>query len=92
MIPTTVALFLIPLYISQTDHTWFLAFFLLFTCFFSGKDALNPGWLSERFPTEVRTSASGFCYHFGLIFGAMVPPVVSYFAGSSRNRVGDFAA
>jgi hypothetical protein len=26
-----------------------------------------------------RTSASAFCYHFGLIFGA-VPPVVAYFA------------
>ena len=59
MIPTIIALFLIPLYITQVDRTLFLGFFLLFICFFSGKDALNPGWLSERFPTEVRATAVG---------------------------------
>ena len=41
---------------------------------------LAPAYMTERFPTEVRTSASAFCYHFGLVFGALVPPVISYFA------------
>jgi MFS transporter, SHS family, lactate transporter len=36
--------------------------------------------LTERFPTEVRCTASGFCYHVGVIFGGLVPPVISYFA------------
>ena len=49
MISMIIALFLVPLYITQVDPTLFLGFFLLFICFFSGKDALNPGWLSERF-------------------------------------------
>ncbi len=80
MIPTIIALFLIPLYILQVDHALFLGFFLLFICFFSGKDALNPGWLSERFPTEVRATAAGFVYHQGAVWGAAVAPILTYFA------------
>src|ERR1043166_4230369 len=80
MIPMTIALFLIPLYLTQVDHTMFLWFFLLFICFFSGKDALNPGWLSERFPTEVRATAAGFVYHQGAVWGAAVAPILPYFA------------
>src|SRR6201995_5142019 len=33
MIPTIIALFIVPLYITQVDQTLFLAFFLLFVCF-----------------------------------------------------------
>ena len=55
-------------------------FFLLFICFFGGKDSLNPGWLSERFPTEVRATASGFIYHQGAVWGAAVAPTLTYFA------------
>ena len=55
-------------------------FFLLFICFFGGKDALNPGWLSERFPTEVRATAAGFVYHQGAVWGAAVAPILTYFA------------
>ena len=36
--------------------------------------------LSERFPTEVRATATGFCYHQGAIFGGLVGPIVTYFA------------
>ena len=32
-----------------------------------------PAFLSERFPTEVRNSASGFIYNGGLIFGSWSP-------------------
>jgi MFS transporter, SHS family, lactate transporter len=49
-------------------------------CFVGGKDALNPGWLSERFPTEVRATAAGFVYHQGAVWGAFVAPVLTYFA------------
>ena len=80
MLPTMIAFFLIPLFIMQTDHAWFLAFFLLFTAFFAGKDALNPCWLSERFPTEVRATASGFVYHQGAVWAAAVAPILTYFA------------
>jgi SHS family lactate transporter-like MFS transporter len=36
--------------------------------------------LTERFPTEVRTSASGFCYHVGAVAASFVAPLISYFA------------
>ena len=39
-----------------------------------------PPYLSERFPTEVRATASGFCFHQGAIFGGFVPLVLTYFA------------
>ena len=37
-------------------------------------------YLSERFPTEVRATASAFCYHQGAILGGLVAPVLAYFA------------
>jgi SHS family lactate transporter-like MFS transporter len=80
ILPLTVAIFLVPLYIGQTDRTMFLIYFMLFICFFGGKDALNPGWLSERFPTEVRATAAGFIYHQGAVWGAAVAPVLTWFA------------
>ena len=40
----------------------------------------NPSYLSERFPTEVRATASAFCYHQGAIFGGLVAPALTYFA------------
>jgi MFS transporter, SHS family, lactate transporter len=39
-----------------------------------------PHYLAERFPTEVRATATGFCYHQGAIFGGLVGPVLAYFA------------
>jgi SHS family lactate transporter-like MFS transporter len=80
ILPLTIAIFLVPLYITQTDHNSFLVYFLVFILFFGGKDSLNPGWLSERFPTEVRATASGFIYHQGAVWGAAVAPLLTYFA------------
>lgn len=39
-----------------------------------------PAYLNERFPTEVRATAAGFCYQQGAIWGGMVAPVLAYFA------------
>ena len=51
-------------------------FFALQGCFACGGIyGQNPSYLSERFPTEVRATASGFCYHQGAIFGGLMGPV-----------------
>jgi MFS transporter, SHS family, lactate transporter len=42
----------------------------------------NPSYLSERFPTEVRATASGFCYHQGAIWGGFTGPVLTLFAAT----------
>src|SRR6516225_6109004 len=52
----------------------------------------NPIWghrLSSantcpRFPTEVRATAVGFCFHQGAIWGGLIAPLLAYYA-SSRN-------
>ena len=32
------------------------------------------------FPTEVRATAGGFCYHQGAIFGGLTAPILTFFA------------
>src|SRR5258708_12210832 len=39
-----------------------------------------PRYLCERFPTEVRATASGFIFHQGAIWGGLVAPVLTYLA------------
>jgi MFS transporter, SHS family, lactate transporter len=39
-----------------------------------------PHYLAERFPTEVRATASGFVYHQGAIWGGLVGPGITYAA------------
>jgi MFS transporter, MHS family, proline/betaine transporter len=46
-----------------------------------------PAFLSERFPTEIRNSASGFAYNGGLFFGALAPIV----ALNLLSKTADFA-
>jgi SHS family lactate transporter-like MFS transporter len=45
-----------------------------------GAGSQVPSYMTERFPTEARATASAFCYHLGTIFGGIVPPLVTYFA------------
>ena len=45
-----------------------------------GMHVQYPAYLAERFPTEVRATASGFVYHQGAIFGGLVGPVLAYLA------------
>ena len=56
-------------------------FFALQGCFAGGgMYAQNPTYLAERFPTEVRATAGGFCYHQGAIFGGLTAPILTFFA------------
>lgn len=80
MIPCTVAIFITPIYLTTTAPLVFTVGFLLQALVVGGKDTLNPAWLSERFPTEIRASAAGFVYHQGAVWGGFVAPVLTYFA------------
>ena len=79
-----------PLYLLTTDYTMIVAFFTL-QGFFGGGGMHTqwPHYLSERFPTEVRATATGFCYHQGAIFGGLVGPVLSYFATELAHGICD---
>src|SRR6195952_5106146 len=80
MIPCTIGIFLVPLYLMSVDPLIITSAFLLQACFVGGKDSLNPCWLSERFPTEIRATAAGFVYHQGAVWGAAVAPLLTYYA------------
>ena len=80
MIPCTIGIFLAPVYLLTKDPIWIIGGFILQAFFAGAKDGQNPSYLSERFPTEVRATASGFVYHQGAIWGGFVAPVISYFA------------
>ena len=80
IIPAALAVPIAPMYLLTTDFTWIAAGFLLQGAFGGALYSQLPSYLSERFPTEVRATAAGFCYHQGAIFGGFVPPVLTYFA------------
>jgi SHS family lactate transporter-like MFS transporter len=80
MIPCTIAIFITPIYLMTRDPLVFTLGFLLQALIVGGKDTLNPAWLSERYPTEIRASAAGFVYHQGAIWGGFVAPVLTYLA------------
>ena len=70
-----------PLYLLTTNYTMIVVFFTLQGWFGGGGMHTQwPHYLAERFPTEVRATATGFCYHQGAIFGGLVGPVLAYFA------------
>jgi SHS family lactate transporter-like MFS transporter len=80
IIPAALTIPVAPLYLLTNDFNWIFAGFVLQAAFGGAIYGQNPSYLCERFPTEVRGTASGFCYHQGAIFGGLVAPVVTYFA------------
>jgi SHS family lactate transporter-like MFS transporter len=80
IIPATVAIFLTPFYLLTSDPVYIVSAFIAQGMFGSSIQAQMPSYLSERFPTEVRATASGFIYHQGAIWGGLVAPVLTYLA------------
>ena len=80
MIPAAIAIPIAPLYLFTNDPFWITVGFGLQGAFGGALYSQLPAYLSERFPTEVRATASAFCYHQGAIFGGLVAPALTYFA------------
>jgi MFS transporter, SHS family, lactate transporter len=80
MIPAILSIPCAPLYLLTHNYVMIVVFFALQGAFAIGMTCQNPSYLSERFPTEVRATASGFCYHQGAIFGGLVGPILAYLA------------
>jgi len=80
IIPSAIAVFIAPVYLLTTDFRWIVVAFVLQGIFGGAVYSQQPTYLSERFPTEVRATAAGFCFHQGAIFGGFVPIVLTYFA------------
>jgi SHS family lactate transporter-like MFS transporter len=81
ILPAICGIPLVPFYLFTTDYTMITVFFAVQGLFAAGGIfGQNPSYLAERFPTEVRATASGFCYHQGAIFGGLVGPIIAIFA------------
>src|ERR1700722_9815926 len=85
IVPALIALPLAPLYLLSADFLWIaVGFVAQGFCAGGGMHGQMAPYLNERFPTEIRATASAFCYHQGAIFGGFVPLVLTFFATSSQ--------
>ncbi|HUH86242.1 MAG TPA: MFS transporter [Stellaceae bacterium] len=80
IIPAAIGLFISPLYLFTTSYPIIAGAFIVQGAFLGAIYGQNPAYLSERFPTEVRATASGFCYHQGAIWAGFTGPVLAYLA------------
>jgi SHS family lactate transporter-like MFS transporter len=82
IIPAAIGACVTPLYLFSDSYPMVTGAFILQGAFLGAIYGQNPAYLTERFPTEVRATASGFCYHQGAIWAGFTGPVLTYFAVS----------
>lgn len=81
ILPALIAIPIAPLYLLTSNFTLIWWTFVIQGAFGSGGFASQaPSYLAERFPTEVRATAIGFCYHQGAVWGGLVAPIPAYAA------------
>ncbi len=81
ILPALIAIPIAPLYLLTSNFTLIWWAFVIQGAFGSGGFASQaPSYLSERFPTEVRATAAGFCYHQGAVWGGLVAPILAWCA------------
>ena len=80
IIPAAIAIPIAPIYLFTSSELWITIGFGLQGAFGGALYSQLPSYLSERFPTEVRATASAFCYHQGAIFGGLVAPILAFCA------------
>lgn len=80
VIVTLIGCIVAPCYLLTRDINWIIAGFIAQGAFAGSIVALATPYLTERFPTGVRSTATGFCYHTGIVFGAFVPAGISWLA------------
>jgi SHS family lactate transporter-like MFS transporter len=80
IIPASIGFFITPLYLFNTSYELVVIAYVVQGAFLGAIYGQNPSYLSERFPTEVRATASGFCYHQGAIWAGFTGPVLALLA------------
>jgi SHS family lactate transporter-like MFS transporter len=80
IVPAAIAILVTPLYLWTTVPIFVIGGFILQGIFGGSIGGQGPSYLSERFPTEVRATATGFIYHQGALWGGLVVPVLTYMA------------
>jgi SHS family lactate transporter-like MFS transporter len=80
IIPATIGMFITPFYLFSSSYTLLAGGFIVQGAFLGAIYSQNPSYLAERFPTEVRATAAGFCYHQGAVWAGFAGPVLALFA------------
>jgi MFS transporter, SHS family, lactate transporter len=81
IIPALIAVPLAPFYLLNTNLLWIvIGFVAQGFCAGGGMQGQMVPYLNERFPTEIRATATAFCYHQAAIFGGFVPLILTFFA------------
>jgi SHS family lactate transporter-like MFS transporter len=82
IIPAIIGLFVTPFYLGffTTSYPILVTAFTIQGLFVGAIYGQNPSYLNERFPTEVRATAAGFCYHQGAIWGGLCGPILGAWA------------
>jgi MFS family permease len=75
-IAAVTAIAIVPIYVLTGDETLLLLGGLLMGFFGAGMWGVVPTYLTERFPTAVRSVGGGFAYHAGAALGSAAPYVV----------------
>jgi MFS transporter, SHS family, lactate transporter len=84
IIPAAIGILVTPFYLGffTTSYPILVLAFAVQGFFAGAVYGQNPSYLNERFPTEVRATAAGFCYHQGAIWGGLVGPVLAAWAAT----------
>jgi SHS family lactate transporter-like MFS transporter len=84
IIPAAIGILVTPFYLGffTTSYTALVIAFIVQGFFAGAVYGQNPSYLNERFPTEVRATAAGFCYHQGAIWGGLVGPLLAAWAAT----------
>lgn len=85
IIPAAIGMVITPFYLFTTSYPILVAMFSLQGLFLGAIYGQNPSYLSERFPTQVRATASGFCYHQGAIWAGFAGPLLTAWAAGQAN-------
>jgi len=82
IIPAVIGMFVTPFYLGffTTSYPILVTAFTIQGLFVGAIYGQNPSYLNERFPTEVRATAAGFCYHQGAIWGGLCGPILGAWA------------
>src|SRR5215813_10528467 len=89
IIPALISMGIVPIYLLSSDTTVIVVGYIAIGLFAGGgMYGQVPAYLNERYPTEVRATASAFSYHVGAIAGGLVPPILTFFATDPSWNLG----
>ncbi|HUA52546.1 MAG TPA: MFS transporter [Candidatus Sulfotelmatobacter sp.] len=78
--PGVLGAMITPFYLFPWSYGVLVAAFTVQGALLGSIYGQQPSYLSERFPTQVRATATGFCYHQGAIWAGFAAPILTSWA------------